>query len=76
MNKTAKTKQQLEAEGWKLASVTGGDHPERTLKMYQELEIEVYLEEVKPIDCGVWTECYKVGNEMGSLKDGIAGRIE
>ncbi len=59
----SKTKQQLEAEGWKAASVTGGDHLKRTLEMYQELEIEVYLEEVKPEECGSCTECFTAGNE-------------
>lgn len=63
MNKLVKTKQQLEAEGWKLASVTGGDHLKRTLEMYQELGIEVYLEEVKPEEAEGCAECYKAGNE-------------
>jgi hypothetical protein len=34
-----KTKEQLEREGWKAASVTGGDHLKRALEMYQELGI-------------------------------------
>ena len=59
----SKTKQQLEAEGWKAASVTGGDHLKRTLEMYQELEIEVYLEEVKPEECGSCTECFTAASE-------------
>ena len=63
MNKMAKTKQELEIEGWKLASVTGGDHLNRTLEMYQELGMEIYLEEVKPEECGGCTECYESGNE-------------
>ncbi len=63
MSKTAKNKQQLEAEGWKLASVTSGDHLKRTLEMYQELEIEVYLEEVRPEECGGCTECFTAVNE-------------
>ena len=58
-----KTKQQLETEGWKTASATGGDHLKRTLEMYQELGIEVYLEEIKPEECGGCTECYKTSNE-------------
>ena len=61
--KMDKTRQQLEAEGWKLASVTGGDHLKRTLEMYEELEIEVYLEEVKPEECEGCTECFTAGNE-------------
>lgn len=63
MNKPTKFKQQLETEGWKLASVTGGAHLERTLQMYQELGIEVYLEEVKPEECTGYTECYTAANE-------------
>jgi hypothetical protein len=63
MDKMSKTKQQLEAEGWKLASVTGGDHLKRTLEMYQELEIEVHLEEVKPEECKGCTDCFTATNE-------------
>jgi len=59
----AKTRQELEAEEWKVVSVTGGDHLKRALEMYQELEIEVYLEEVKPEECGGCTECFTAGNE-------------
>ncbi|MCX6009799.1 MAG: hypothetical protein NTW48_07195 [Chloroflexi bacterium] len=59
----AKTRQELEAEGWKVASVTGGDHLKRTLEMYQELGIEVYPEEVKPEECENCTECFTAGNE-------------
>jgi len=59
----AKTRHQLEIEGWKVASVTGGDHLKRTLEMYQELGIEVYLEEVKPEECEGCTECFTAGNE-------------
>jgi hypothetical protein len=59
----AKTQQQLEAEGWNMASVTGGNHLKRTLEMYQELGIEVCLEEVKPEECGGCTECFTAGNE-------------
>jgi hypothetical protein len=58
-----KTRQQLEAEGWKVASVTGGDHLKRTLEMYQELGIEIYLEEVKPEECGSCTGCFTTGSE-------------
>jgi cation transport ATPase len=61
--KMAKTRQQLEAEGWKVASVTGGDHLKRTLEMYEELGIEIYLEEVKPEECEGCIECFTAGNE-------------
>jgi hypothetical protein len=63
MNQVVKTKQELEREGWRVASITGGDHLKRTLEMYQELGIEVYLEEVKPEECAGCTECYRLGNE-------------
>jgi hypothetical protein len=59
----SKTKQQLKAEGWKLASVTGGNHLKRTLEMYREIGIEVYLEEVKPEECRSCNECFKAANE-------------
>jgi cation transport ATPase len=62
-NKKVKTKQELEVEGWKLASVTSGDHLERILEIYQELGIEAYLEEVKPEECGSCTECFTAGKE-------------
>ena len=58
-----KTRKELEAAGWKLASVTGGDHLKRTLEMYQELGIEVHLEEVKPEECGGCTKCFTADNE-------------
>ena len=46
-----------------MASVTGGDHLKKTLEMYHELEIEVYLEEVKAEECEGCTECFTAGNE-------------
>jgi multimeric flavodoxin WrbA len=63
MDKAAKTPQQLEAEGWKIASVTGGAHLKRTLEMYRELGIEVYLEKVKPEECEGCTKCFTENNE-------------
>ncbi|MBM4445951.1 MAG: hypothetical protein FJ023_01190 [Chloroflexi bacterium] len=59
----SKTQQRLEAEGWKIASVTGGAHLKRTLEMYRELGIETYLEEVKPEECEGCTECFTANNE-------------
>lgn len=50
-------------EGWKLASITGGEHLRKTLAMYHELGIETHLEEVSPEDCGGCTECYQSDNE-------------
>jgi hypothetical protein len=62
-DKMAKTRQQLEAGGWKMASVTGGAHLKRTLEMYQELGGEVYLEEVKPEECEGCAQCFMENNE-------------
>ena len=57
------TKDELDKEGWRPASITGGQHLRRTLEMYQELGLETYLEEVSPEECGGCTECYKSGSE-------------
>ena len=57
------TKEVLEKEGWRVASITGGEHLRRTLEMYEELGIETYLEEISPEECGPCTECYKSGDE-------------
>jgi len=58
-----KPKRQLEAEGWKLASTTSGDHLKRTLEMYQELGIEIHLEEVAPEECQDCIKCFTAANE-------------
>ena len=58
-----RTKEELQSEGWVQASLTGGQHLERTLEMYEELGFEVYLEEVAPKDCGQCAICYESGNE-------------
>lgn len=58
------TKDELEKEGWKPASITGGEHLRRTLEMYRELGLETYLEEVSPEECGGCTECYTSGDEI------------
>jgi hypothetical protein len=62
-DKMVKTGQQLEAEGWKMASVTGGAHLKRTLEMYQELGVEVYFQEVKPEECEGCAQCFTENNE-------------
>ena len=49
--------------GWTLGSITGGQHLERTVEMYKELGFEVYLEEVKPEECGGCTMCYQEEGE-------------
>lgn len=51
-------------EGWRLASITGGEHLRKTLAMYDELGIETQLEEISPKDCGGCTECYQANNEI------------
>ena len=58
-----KTREELEKEGWKLASTTSGEHLRRILEMYKETGLEVYLEEVSPEECGGCTTCYVAGNE-------------
>ena len=56
--------EELEGEGWKPASTTGGQHLQRILEMYEELGIEVHLEEINPEECEGCTTCYKEGNEI------------
>lgn len=63
MQEEDKGKDDLEKAGWKAASITGGQHLRRTLEMYEELGMEVHLEEIDPNECGGCTECYKDGNE-------------
>ena len=63
MDKSVEIEHRPEHGGWKLASVSGGTHLKRTLEMYQELGIEVYLEEVKPEECTDCTQCYTAANE-------------
>lgn len=58
-----KTPEQLKSEGWKPASVSGGQHLQRTLQMYEELGIEVYVEEIDPKTCEGCTACYESGDE-------------
>ena len=55
--------EELQQKGWRGASITGGEHLGRILEMYEELGIEVHIEEVSPEECGGCTECYKAGNE-------------
>jgi len=64
MSDTAKkTREELEKEGWKLASTTSGAHLRRILEMYEEIGLDVYLEEVTPEECAGCTICYTVENE-------------
>ncbi len=61
--KHVKAREELEKQGWKQASITGGQHLDRTLQMYQELGFEVLLEEMDPKDCGQCAVCYESGKE-------------
>ena len=60
---TKKTREELEEEGWKLASTTSGAHLRRILEMYQEIGLDICLEEVTPEECGGCTICYTTGDE-------------
>ena len=57
------TREQLEREGWKVVSVSGGDHLRRMLAMYEELGMETRIEEIAPEECLGCRECYRSGNE-------------
>lgn len=63
MSKNTKTEKQLEAEGWKLATVTAGTHLKRTIEMYTEMNIPTYLFEVDAHECGECTSCYGEAGE-------------
>jgi len=57
------TKEELEKQGWKPATVTGGSHLKRTLEMYQELGFETRLEQVNPDEYEGCIECYESSGE-------------
>lgn len=63
MNEAAKSKEELEREGWKLASITSGAYLRIILEMYEELGFDVYTEEVTPEEYTGCTICYIAGNE-------------
>ena len=63
MDTAANRKAALERDGWRVASITGGQHLKRVLEMYDELGVEVLLEEIDPQECADCTECYKADNE-------------
>jgi hypothetical protein len=58
-----KTQQQLNAEGWKIATVTGYASLDRILEMYRELGIQVYLEKIRPDQCEGCTQCFTESKE-------------
>ncbi|TET42121.1 MAG: hypothetical protein E3J66_04130 [Dehalococcoidia bacterium] len=49
--------------GWEEVAIDSGDHVQRMVEMYEELDFDVYLEEVRPEDVGRCTECYKASGE-------------
>jgi hypothetical protein len=57
------TKEELEKQGWKPASITGGSHLQRTLEMYQELGFETHLEQINPKEYEECAECYESSGE-------------
>jgi hypothetical protein len=63
IDNTSKTQQQLKAEGWKIATVTGYASLDRILDMYQELGVQVYLEKIRPDQCEGCTQCFTESGE-------------
>jgi len=63
MSKESLTEEQLETQGWKFATLTGGDHLQRTVDMYHELGIETYLYKIDPEKCGDCTSCFEQSGE-------------
>ncbi|MFC1944735.1 hypothetical protein ACFLX5_04530 [Chloroflexota bacterium] len=57
------TREEMEKQGWRQATLSGGKHLSRTLEMYHELGMETHLEEASPEECGNCTECYQVEGE-------------
>ncbi|MDY6834755.1 MAG: hypothetical protein SVY53_08180 [Chloroflexota bacterium] len=53
----------LDREGWKVASISGGEHLKRILAMYAELGVDTFIEEISPDECSGCTECYTKGKE-------------
>jgi len=49
--------------GWEEVAIDSGDHVQRMVEMYKELDFEIYLEEVKPEDVGRCTDCYEASGE-------------
>jgi len=49
--------------GWEEVAIDSGDHVQRMVEMYKELDFDVYLEEVKPEDVGRCTDCYEASGE-------------
>lgn len=49
--------------GWEEVAIDSGDHVQRMVEMYKELDFEIYLEEVKPEDVSRCTDCYEASGE-------------
>lgn len=49
--------------GWTQAALSGGMHLRRIVEMYQELDFEVHLEEIRPEECAECTACYRKSDE-------------
>jgi hypothetical protein len=58
LSERIKTEEELQAEGWQLATVTGGVHLKRIVNMYKELNIPTYLFQVDPHQCGECIRCF------------------
>jgi hypothetical protein len=52
-------KEEMVKSGWEEVAIDSGDHLQRMIEMYQELDFEVHLEEVRPEDVDRCAECYK-----------------
>ncbi len=63
MAEIAKIKEELKKDGMKLASISEGEHPKRTVEMYQELGFDAYLEAVSPEECRDCTKYNLLENE-------------
>lgn len=55
--------EKLKKGGWTLSSISGGQHLERIMGMFKELNFEIELEELKPEECGECNLCYRETNE-------------
>ncbi|MCX6000542.1 MAG: hypothetical protein NTU41_13425 [Chloroflexi bacterium] len=54
---------ELESQGWKPATVTGGDHLRRTLELYHEAGFETHLLDATPVQYAECAECYRASGE-------------
>ncbi len=59
MDRSDRTASELIQTGWRLATITGGDHLERALRMYAELGFSTTLVEMNPAEQEQCTLCYQ-----------------